>query len=119
MATLQGRIVERRVVRQIDVASAARLAFALSVTLAAILLVGLTALYLLGLASGAVGSVESFVASLGWDDFRLRFFALMPLFMLLAAMAGGFCAVMAAVLAILYNTLSDIIGGVEITTRER
>lgn len=111
-------MVERRVVRQIRVSSAARVAFALTLTLGAVLLVGLIALFLLAKASGAIGPVEEVVGGL-FGDFRFRLVSIVFSTVLMAGIAAAFAAGLAAIMAVLYNALSDLVGGLEITTRER
>jgi hypothetical protein len=109
---------ERRVVRQVSVISAVRVSLAMGLSLSAIMIVGVVALYVLGQASGALGSAESFIESL-WPDFSLNLFTVVFVLLLLSL---GFCGVLAAtaaVLCVLYNVLADLVGGVEITTRER
>lgn len=111
--------VEHRTVRHLRPRSVAKVAFALSLTVSAIVLVGLVALYLLGSASGALDSVEGFFESLGWADFQIRFFALVPLFVILAAFGSALVAAFATAGAVLYNLLAEVVGGVEVTTRDR
>jgi hypothetical protein len=111
--------IERRVVREVDVSSVVRVAFALGLALGAVLLIGFVALYLLGLASGGVGGVERFFESLGYDDFSLNVVAVLAVFIVVAAIFTALLTGLAAAMAVLYNALADLIGGVEITTRER
>ncbi|HVL80926.1 MAG TPA: DUF3566 domain-containing protein [Actinomycetota bacterium] len=113
---------DRRVVRHVDPRSAARVAFAISLTLAAVVLVGLFALYLLGLASGALRSVEGFIVSFGIvqdDQYRLSFLRFLPGFLIVSGLWAGLMAGLAAISAVLYNLLSEVVGGVEIVTREQ
>ncbi len=121
-ASRSRRTGERRVVTHIQPLSAARVAFALGLTMSAILLVGMFALYLLGLASGSLSSLESAIVTLGIGgsgDYRLNFFKMLPGFIFLSALWSGFLAGTAAVGAVLYNLLAEIIGGVEIVIHDR
>lgn len=111
--------VERRVVRQVEVSSVARVAFGLGLALSGVILVGLVALYLLGVASGGVTGVERFFESLGYEGFKLNVFAVLSIFIVVAALCVGLLTGLMAALAVLYNALSDLIGGVEVTTRDR
>jgi hypothetical protein len=110
--------LERRVVRQIQVASAARVAFALSLTLGAVVLVGLIALFLLAKASGAISPVEEVVGGL-FGDFRFNLVSIVFSTVLFSAVAAAMAAALAAITAVLYNALSDLVGGLEVVTRER
>lgn len=108
---------DRRVLRAVKPVSAARMMFALGLTIAAIVLVGLFALYLLGAASGALRSVESFVVSFGVSDaakYHISFLKILPGFFVLTLFFSGLMAASGALLAVLYNILADLIGGVEI-----
>lgn len=99
--------------------SAARMGFLLAATLSAIVLVGLFALYLLGLVSGGLDSVDAFIVSFGGSTGGLSFFKLLPGFLAMTAIWCGIWAATAGVLAVLYNLLADLSGGVEISVRER
>jgi hypothetical protein len=117
----QQRAAKRRVVH-IDPLSAARVAFALSLTVFAILLVGLVALYLLALASGALNSVEGFISGFGLTDsptYHISLAGVLPGFMLVSIVCCAVFSAVATVFAILYNTLADLVGGVVVVTRER
>ena len=111
--------VQRRVIRSVDVGSAVRMAFALSVCFWAIVLVGLVALFLLGLVSGGLGGVEGFIASLGFTGFRFSILPFALVFIVLAVLASALVGLMAGVAALLYNHLHPIVGGLEVHTRER
>lgn len=109
---------ERRIVREIRPSSAARVSFALSLTLSGIVLVGVVALYALGSVSGALGSMEGFVQDLGFPGFDVRFLTVVPGLALLLLLWSGLMAAVGAVLAGLYNTLAELIGGLEVRIRE-
>ena len=113
------RTTERRIIRHLRPASVARIAFFLSLSVAAIFVVGLIALYVLGWASGALDGFEGFMEDLGFEGFRVSFFGYLPVVLLFSL---GTCAAVTAVavaFAGLYNALSELVGGVEIDVRER
>ncbi len=107
-----------RVVLHVDPRSVARLAFGLSLATSAVVFVGLMALFVLGAASGALEGVESFIESLGWADFQIRFFSFVPVFVLLSLLGSAVTAAAATAGAALYNALSDLLGGIEVDIRE-
>ena len=109
----------RRVVRSVDISSAATMAFALTASLFAIVLVGLVALYLLGLVSGGLGGVEGFIASLGFTGFRFTILPFILAFNAVGLLVSAVVAVLVAIAALLYNHLQPIVGGVEVYTRDR
>jgi hypothetical protein len=112
-------VTERRVVRTVDVRSAARVAFGISLSIWGIAFVGLVSLYILGLVSGGLGGVEGFIASLGFTGFRLSILPFLAIFIVGAVVASAVVGVAAGVLAHLYNSLYPLIGGVEIVVEER
>jgi transmembrane protein DUF3566 len=112
-------VTERREIRSVVVGSVVRVTFAVAISLFAIVLVGLVALYLLGLVSGGLGGVEGFIASLGFTGFRFTILPFILAFVLLAALASAVLSLVAGVLALLYNHVQPIVGGVVIQRRER
>jgi hypothetical protein len=112
-------VADRRVVRSVNVRSVVRVGFALSLSVWAVVLVGLVALYLLGLVSGGLGGVEGFVASLGLTGFRFNVLPFIAVFVVVAGVASAVTAVIAGLVALLYNALGPIVGGVEVTTKDR
>lgn len=92
----------------------ARLVLGLGLSFTAIVLVGMIALYLLAFASGVLEPVRSFVSGLGIE---LNFAGLLvgTTLVLIAASAGA--SMLAGVGAVLFNLLTDILGGVEVEAR--
>jgi hypothetical protein len=111
-------VTERRVVRAVNVQTAVRMAFAMTLSVWAIGFVLLVALYILGLVSGGLGGVEGFIASLGFTGFRLAILPFLGAYILVAGIASAVVAVVAGILCILYNSLYPIIGGVELALEE-
>lgn len=112
----------RSVVRHVRPVSAMRMAFAMALSVAAIFLVGFVALFLLASASGALDSVGSFLGSLGLSDtgkVGISLVALLPAFVIVSAIGCVVCAALGGALAVLYNNLAEVIGGVEVVTRDR
>jgi len=112
-------MTEHRVVETLDLRSTVRVAVAVSLSLWAIALVAIVALYILGLVSGGLGGVEGLIASFGFSGFR---FTILPFLVGLVAVALLFSILVGAVAAIvvlLYNALTPIIGGVEVRSRNR
>jgi hypothetical protein len=96
-----------------------RVVFALSAALWAIGLVGLVALWLLGLVSGGLGGVEGFISSLGFSGFRFAIVPFVLAFILIGALASAVLALLAGVLALLYNHVQPLVGGIVVHSRER
>lgn len=113
----QGRRV-RRVVRRIDTWSVLKVAGLFSLSLVLVLLIAGILLWLAGSAVGAIGSVEKFMGAIGFEDFRfvggqlLRGFVAAGL--VLVIMGTG----LAVLMAVIYNLISDVVGGIELTVLE-
>lgn len=109
----------RREVRSVVVASVVRVAVAISLSIFAIVLVGLVALYLLGLVSGGLGGVEGFIASLGFTGFRFTILPFIVAFVVLGVLGSAVVGLLAGVVALLYNHVQPIVGGIVVTRHER
>jgi hypothetical protein len=96
-----------------------RMTFAVALSLWAILLVGFVALYVLGLGSGGLGGVEGFIASLGITGFRLNIAVFVLAFAATGVVASTVVALVAGVLALLFNAVAPMAGGVVTYERER
>ncbi|HET9442848.1 MAG TPA: DUF3566 domain-containing protein [Acidimicrobiales bacterium] len=113
----QGRRV-RRVVRRIDPWSVLKVSLLFTLTLVLVLLLAGVLLWMAGSAVGAVGSVESFIETLGFKDFEFVAGQLLRGFV-----AGGLVIVVmgtgtSVLMAVLYNLISDVVGGIELTVLE-
>ncbi len=113
----QGRRV-RRVVRKIDTWSALKVSGLLSVSFVLVLIIAGILLWVAGSAVGAIGSVEKFLQAIGFEDFRFISSQLLRGFV-----AAGFVLVilgtgLTVLLAVIYNLISDIVGGLEVTVLE-
>ena len=109
----------RRVVRRVSLRGLARCAVLLYLCAGLVYLAAVVGLWLIASRSGAVPNVERFVAQL----FALKKFQPPPRQLLLAASAVGAAGVAAAVLAtvvlgLVFNLISDVVGGVEFNVIE-
>lgn len=109
----------RREVRSVVVSSVVRVAVAISLSIFAIFLVGLVALYLLGLVSGGLGGVEGFIASLGFTGFRFTILPFILAFIVLGILGSAVVGLLAGVVALLYNHVQPLVGGIVVVRRER
>ncbi len=113
----QGRRV-RRVVRKIDTWSVLKVSALFFTSLVLVVLIAGVILWVAGSSVGAIGSVEGFVQDIGFEDFRflggklLRGFTAVGLVMVLL---GTGLSVLGAVL---YNLISDVVGGIELQVLE-
>lgn len=104
---------EVRVIRRVRPWSIARLAFVFTLCLVVISASAAAILWLVARSAGLVSDVETFVESLGFERFRFDGPTLLR-----AVVTGGLivsvaAAVMGAILAVLFNLLTDLTGGVE------
>ena len=119
----QPRAVEvrlvRRVVRRIDTWSLFRFAALLYSCTLIIFLVAFVGVWLVASGTGSIPSIENFITQL----FALKKFHFQAVQMLLAVTAIGIIWVLVATLmtvvgGVLYNLISDVVGGVELTVLE-
>ena len=113
----QGRRV-RRVVRRIDTWSVLKVAALFFASLVLVLLIAGILLWAAGSAVGAIDSVEKFMRAIGFEDFQfigtqlLRGFTAAGLVFVLLGTG------MSVLVAVIYNLISDVVGGIELTVLE-
>lgn len=108
----------RRVVRHVEVWSVLKFSALLYLCLLIVALVAGTLLWLLAAAAGAIGNIETFIQGVGFDNFRFlggQLLKAMTLSGLVLVLLGTGVNVMVAVL---YNLISDVVGGIEVTVLE-
>src|SRR3954447_18372191 len=113
----QGRRV-RRVVRRIDTWSVLKVSALFFASLVLVLLIAGMLLWAAGSVLGAVTSVEKFMRAIGFEDFRfvgtqlLRGFTAAGLVFVLLGTG------LSVLVAVIYNLISDLVGGIELTVLE-
>jgi hypothetical protein len=113
----QGRRV-RRVVRRVEPWTVLRASILFYLSLCMILLVAGTLLWLVADAVDVVDNVESFIAEIGFDEFEF-----LPVRILRGAVLVGLVLVLVGtaanvLMAVLYNLISDVVGGIEVVVLE-
>jgi hypothetical protein len=108
----------RVVMRRVDPWSVLKLSLLFYLCMCLVLLVAGSLLWAAASAAGVVGNIESFVADIGFDDFRF-----IPGDILRASTIGGLVLVVAGtlantLLAVLFNLMADIVGGLKVTLAE-
>jgi hypothetical protein len=87
-------------------------------SLCAVLMIGAVILWSVAQSSGAVGKIEKFMRDLGFTDFRFQggqIFKFWVFGSLVLVVAG---TAFATIMAFLYNLISDLVGGIEISVIE-
>jgi hypothetical protein len=113
----QGRRV-RRVVRRIDTWSVLKVSALFFASLVLVLLIAGILLWAAGSMFGAVESVEKFMRAIGFEDFRfvgtqlLRGFTAAGLVFVLLGTG------LSVLVAVIYNLISDLVGGIELSVLE-
>ena len=110
---------DRRIIRSVDIGSVVRVVLVVSLSIWAIVLVGLVALYLIGLVSGGLGGAEGLIASLGFTGFRFAILPFVAAFVMVAILLSLVAALLAGIVALLYNHVAPLVGGVTVRTRDR
>lgn len=109
----------RRVVRKVDVWSVLKFSLLFYVCVFAVLIVAGIVLFIIASATGIRNDIEESIGSyLASTDFSI-----LGGEMLRAAVLGGFVLIISgtganALLALFYNLISDVVGGIEITVLE-
>jgi hypothetical protein len=108
----------RRTIRSIDVLSLGKLAFVFNLCVLVMVLVAGVILWSVASASGSIDNIESFIEDIGFNDFQLRGDELLR-----GVAVGGFVMAITAtgfiiLMGVLFNLLSDVVGGVRITMIE-
>lgn len=108
----------RRTIRRVDPISVGKLALVFNVCFFIMVLVAGVILWSVAQAAGSIGNIESFIEDIGFEDFELDGGQLLRGF----AIGGGVLVVagslFAVLLSILFNLVSDVVGGVRITMVE-
>ena len=108
----------RRVIRRVDALSVLKLAFFFNVCVFAMFLVAAVLLWSAAIGSGSTDNIESFLVDIGFEDFRL---VGTDLFRGFFVFGGGMViafTVLAVLLALLFNLISDVVGGIRLTVIE-
>lgn len=108
----------RRVIRRVDPLSVLKLAFFFNVCVFAMFLVAAVLLWSAAIGSGSTDNIESFLIDIGFEDFRL---VGTDLFRGFFVFGGGMViafTVLAVLLALLFNLISDVVGGIRLTVIE-
>jgi hypothetical protein len=116
-AVPQGRRV-RRVVRKVDSWTVLRLSFLFCLSMLIIVLVAGVLLWAAATRLGVFGDVSKFMRSIGFENFRFRGGVILR-----ASILGGLVLVVlgsggSVLAALLYNLVSDVVGGIEVIVLE-
>jgi hypothetical protein len=108
----------RRTIRRIDPFSLAKLVLVFNLCFLAMTLVAGVIIWTAASASGSIDNIESFVEDIGFEEFHIRGGQLLRglvLGGLVLSIAGTFFAF---IMGVLFNLLSDLVGGIRITMVE-
>lgn len=117
----QGRVPARkvrRVIRRVDPLSVLKLSFAFSLCLFAMFLVAAVLLWSAAVGAGSTDNIQSFVRDIGFEDFRLVGRDLFRGFIVFGGALVVAGTVFSVLLALLFNLISDIVGGIRFTVIE-
>lgn len=113
----QGRRV-RRVVRKIDTWSVLKVSALFYLSLVLVLLIAGVILWVAGSSIGAIDGVEKFMRAIGFEDFRFVGAQLFRGFtaagLVLVILGSG----LSVLIAVIYNLISDVVGGIQLTVLE-
>lgn len=113
----QGRRI-RRVVRKIDTWSVLKVSALFYLSLVLVLLIAGILLWMAGSAVGAIEGVEGFMRAIGFEDFRFIGSRLLRGFVAAGLVLVILGTGLSVLVAVIYNLISDVVGGIEITFLE-
>jgi len=108
----------RRTIRRVDPTSLGKLTLVFNLCFLVMVLVAGVILWAVASAAGSIDNIESFVEDIGFKDFQLEGGMLLRGFAIggaVLAVAGTFFVVL---MGVLFNLLSDVVGGIRITMIE-
>ena len=108
----------RRVLRRVDPLSVLKLSLAFNLCVLGMFLVAAVLLWSAAIGSGSSDKIESFIVDIGFEDFQL---VGADLFRGFVVFGGGLViafTVIAVLLALLFNLISDVLGGIRYTVIE-
>lgn len=108
----------RRVIRRVDPLSVLKLSFAFSLCVFAMFLVAAVLLWSAAIGSGSTDNIESFLVDIGFEDFQLVGADLFRGFVVFGGALVIVGTVFSVMLALLFNLISDIVGGIRFTVIE-
>lgn len=109
----------RRTIRRVDPWSVLKLSFLFYISVMLVLLFASMLIFFAADAAGIVEKLENFVQGIGWPDWQIR---PIQLFRALLLIGIGNVVIWTAVnvfASFLYNLVSDIVGGIQVTFSER
>ena len=113
----QGRRV-RRVIRHIDTWSVLKVAVLFFASFTLVLLLAGILLWAAGSMLGAIDSVEDFMRAIGFEDFEFVGTQLLRGFVAAGLVVVVLGSGMAVLVAVVYNLISDMVGGIQLTVLE-
>ncbi len=108
----------RRIVRHIDVWTVLKFSLLLYTCLFIISIVAGMLLWMAASGAGVIGNVESFIEDFGFTDFRFLGGQLLRGGVVIGLMLVVLGTGLNVLLAVLYNLISDVVGGIEISVLE-
>lgn len=109
----------KRTIRRFDPWSVLKLSAIFYVALMLVGMIASTVLYYVARSVGIIENIENFIRGVGWPDFRLGAFEVLRVVFVLGAVQAILWTGLNLVVAVLYNLVADVVGGIEITMSER
>lgn len=116
------RFISRRVkqvVRRVEPWSVLKFSVVFYLSLMVVGFLASIMLFYAAQATGIIGNIENFVRGVGWPDFRIRPIQVFRAVLLFGVVQVIIWSALNLLVAFLYNLVSDVVGGVEVTMTER
>lgn len=108
-----------RTIRRVEPWSVLKLSLVFYFSVMLIFLLGGGILYFVAAAAGIIEKMEKFIQGIGWPEFSIRPLQVFRLGLLLGLSQVVVWSTVNVFIAFLYNLVSDLVGGIEITMSER
>ncbi|MGH2705160.1 MAG: DUF3566 domain-containing protein [Actinomycetota bacterium] len=109
----------RRTIRHVDPWSLLKFSLLFYGAVVVVFLLAGLMLYMVASGVGVVDKLENFIRDIGWPDFRIRASQVFRILFLLGLANVIAWSAINLFLAFLYNLVSDVVGGIEVTFSER
>lgn len=119
---IPSRAVARRfkgTIRRIDPWSVLKFSVAFYLSVMAVCVLATVLLFYAAEAAGIVGTIEEFIQGVGWPDFRIRPIQVFRAVVVIGVFMMITWTAVSVFVAFLYNLISDLVGGIEVTMSER
>jgi len=109
----------RRTIKHVEPWSILKVSVLFYLAMTLVFLLFTVIVFYIGVTSGVVGNFETLIRGIGWPTFRLRAVQVFRAVLLFGVLMSIFWSAVNVFMALIYNLVSDVIGGVQVQVSER